>query len=532
MRINTTRNGLIRRFAAYMALALILDLALCFSIFELHREKSLNEIATQQKGMISGLTGYSSDVFRRMHGDLRILSSQSEFVASLDARKLHDLLAREYVEIADAIPLFVRIRLLDADGREILHIAAGERGAYIRRPLAETAVEDRRLVREALSPDDGRFVMSQVSTERDRGMGEGFVPVVTVAAPTALSPEGHPRVIAATYDLTKVFYRLRRIAEVASVNFMAVNRNGYWLSSTEAAVNWGPSAADEAGSTMACFFPKTWDAILGRWNGSFISDEGWFVFSTIRPSEAGFASFGPDGGERPGGNDWILISHLTPQAIHDISVRTARDMAFTAITILLTSGLCAWMAVLYAERRRAREAALIARATRDSLTGLSNRADFDSALARALAFWDREGESCALVFIDLDDFKGVNDTFSHEAGDDVLRETARRLRACCRETDLVARLGGDEFIILIFPCRTPEAAESVRSKAEAALADGPPPFPGASRMIAASLGVARCPEHGIDAEMLLHSADQAMYGAKRRRHGRRHIRHVISDLKS
>lgn len=98
--------------------------------------------------------------------------------------------------------------------------------------------------------------------------------------------------------------------------------------------------------------------------------------------------------------------------------------------------------------QRARIAELERLATTDPLTGIANRRGFEAALARVLSLVKREGQSGAVTYIDLDDFKSVNDSHGHDAGDAVLREVARVLRAGAREFDVVSRLGGDEFAVI------------------------------------------------------------------------------------
>jgi len=153
-------------------------------------------------------------------------------------------------------------------------------------------------------------------------------------------------------------------------------------------------------------------------------------------------------------------------------------------------------------------------AERDSLTGLFNRSAFQASLAQSLERARDSGDPVALLFIDLDGFKGVNDAFGHAAGDEVLREVALRLNGAVRDTDTVARLGGDEFAVLLDADIDASTAETVSRRIFAALE---PPFNIASRQmtISASIGVAAHPPLDAHASGLLKNADQAMYEAKR-----------------
>lgn len=159
-----------------------------------------------------------------------------------------------------------------------------------------------------------------------------------------------------------------------------------------------------------------------------------------------------------------------------------------------------------------RETRILELAYTDTLTGLSNRAHFIERLASALAATGREGAPLAVVLLDLDRFRYVNDSLGHPIGDQVLCEVARRLVTALREADTVARLGGDEFAILL-PTATPAAARKVVNKLLLAL-EAPMDIEGQLVDIHGSFGIATSPEHGADPTTLMRCADVAMYKAK------------------
>lgn len=169
------------------------------------------------------------------------------------------------------------------------------------------------------------------------------------------------------------------------------------------------------------------------------------------------------------------------------------------------------------ERKRL-EALLADQALNDPLTGLPNRRSFDAIVQRLLSQAKRTGELVAVGFVDLDDFKAVNDTHGHQAGDVLLQEVADRLRAAVREGDVVARLGGDEFTLALRELQDEHHARTVAERIAASFAA---PFDlGLTTVEArASIGVALFPAHGDDPEALLRAADRAMYHAKRARAG-------------
>lgn len=149
----------------------------------------------------------------------------------------------------------------------------------------------------------------------------------------------------------------------------------------------------------------------------------------------------------------------------------------------------------------------------DRLTGLANRMKLEDDLRTALAAADRHDDLVGVIFLDLDDFKPVNDDLGHKAGDFVLQQVAQRLRSCVREGDTVARLGGDEFLIVVTRVASREDIAAVARKLEEAVAL-PIPVEGFGDVrVTASAGLATY-EPGEAAEDLMNRADHAMYRAK------------------
>lgn len=167
------------------------------------------------------------------------------------------------------------------------------------------------------------------------------------------------------------------------------------------------------------------------------------------------------------------------------------------------------------ELRRAEEA-LEHLARHDPLTGLANRLRLHHELRQAVAHAEQTGHNLALLYVDLDGFKAVNDRGGHVTGDRVLSEVAKRFQQAVRQGDLIARVGGDEFVVLLPGCHDAGAAHKVaallhdRLQTSFTLPDG-------ELQLDASIGVACFPADGSDAATLLAQADRAMYAAKRLR---------------
>lgn len=149
----------------------------------------------------------------------------------------------------------------------------------------------------------------------------------------------------------------------------------------------------------------------------------------------------------------------------------------------------------------------------DGLTGLANRHYFTDYLAKAVARARRRREKLAVLFIDLDNFKPVNDSLGHEAGDGLLAEVAQRLRRCTRDSDMIARYGGDEFVVAMEGVAG-GAADEVAVKIATAIGE-PMVIEGQTVEVSASIGAALYPDTADTVQGLIQAADKAMYDAKR-----------------
>lgn len=153
------------------------------------------------------------------------------------------------------------------------------------------------------------------------------------------------------------------------------------------------------------------------------------------------------------------------------------------------------------------------RATHDALTGLGNRQLLEDQLELALAQAERHERSLAVVFVDLDEFKGVNDRLGHAAGDELLRAVAKRLTGSVRDGDTVARTGGDEFVLVLTDQTTTAQLAAVLERLRISLSN-PYPVGGGDIPMSCSIGASLYPRHGTTAAQLIHEADRAMYAVK------------------
>ena len=152
-------------------------------------------------------------------------------------------------------------------------------------------------------------------------------------------------------------------------------------------------------------------------------------------------------------------------------------------------------------------------ATHDALTGLSNRFEFKQRLARSLADVRRPSGKFAVLYLDLDEFKSVNDALGHTGGDKLLQQVSERIKAAVRQADTVARLGGDEFAIIYGCSYVPAATIRLAERLIASVAE-PYTISGKCVEIGVSIGISLAPEDGLDSDELIRRADVALYHSK------------------
>lgn len=204
-----------------------------------------------------------------------------------------------------------------------------------------------------------------------------------------------------------------------------------------------------------------------------------------------------------------------PQILGESSRATFTFTTWVTTLTLLVLGLIGYEGNFerLTERITAERGQFAHEAMHDPLTGLSNRKRFFSRANEALDDALARKHKAAVIFVDLDDFKSINDSFGHNVGDDVLNAVARRLQANVRSVDTVARIGGDEFAIVLHGIERADIAEYMVEKLRAVLEE--PLVVGGQTVVATgSIGVAVAPDQGVEIERLLRMADEAMYRAK------------------
>ncbi|HTD04179.1 CHASE domain-containing protein [Undibacterium sp.] len=226
-----------------------------------------------------------------------------------------------------------------------------------------------------------------------------------------------------------------------------------------------------------------------------------------------------------GGHTWTIVIGTLPGYDEQVGKDKSRLIAATGVVLSLLLTMLTWQLATGRERAlalardmtrelRASEARFRYLAQYDELTGLPNRAMFKDRLHHAILQAKRDKTRLALMYLDLDNFKPVNDSLGHHVGDMLLSAVAERMLACVRESDTVARIGGDEFVVLLPVIEHEQDALLVAEKIRHALNQPFEVAGGHVLEVSSSTGVVLYPEHGMDEVALSRNADNAMYKAK------------------
>lgn len=455
-----------------------------------------------------------------IRADLLFLARQNELIQLLET---HDasylkMITEEYVAFSRNRRVYDQVRFIDASGMEVCRVNYQGGRPTVVPDSALQSKKGRYYFTDALARERGGVFVSPMDLNMERGKIEHpLKPMIRFGTPVFDLAGGKRGVVVLNYLGAHLLDELEEMSRLSMGRVLLVNREGFWMKGLSPEDEWGFMFEGRQNRRFGALFPDIWGAISGAETYQGMTEKGLFTGTTVRPlaQEGKIGAGSPDAGPRSGARDdhWKLVSYVPKAEL----LKQSRGFL---VKLLGMAGLL-FVASLFPAFRLARDQmrqsrdrrALIRMANFDKLTGLANRSLFLDRLGHTLSRAHRYNTRCALLFIDLDGFKAVNDTLGHEAGDAVLVETGVRLRQAVRKSDMVARHGGDEFTVILPEIHRASDAVSVAGKILAALSL---PFQvgETERVIGASIGIGVFPEAGTTVDELLNQADSAMYEAK------------------
>lgn len=289
-------------------------------------------------------------------------------------------------------------------------------------------------------------------------------------------------------------------------------------------------ADDLIRSLPGIFYLADKDGRFLRWNANFEEMSGYSAGELKRAHPLDFV---PEDDKHAFVGDNIIEMFTSGRSLAEsyflTKDRQRIPFFFTSTKAKLGQSDCLLGVGLDITSRKTAEEQIYYLAHYDALTSLPNRILFNDRISRTLSFASRYGQQFAVLFVDLDCFKEINDTYGHNVGDLVLQQAALRISQSLRESDTVARIGGDEFLVLLPGISGAEEACIVAEKILSAVAR-PIEVNGSEIAVCSSIGIAIFPIHGTDNHSLVKAADEAMYYAKRTGKNRYHLKRETAPL--
>ena len=463
--------------------------------------------------------------FAMIISDLKFLAKEEElksYLTNPSTDKL-TLINSEYLSFSRNKKNYEQIRFLDNTGMEVVRVNYNGGTPVCVCGEQLQSKHNRYYFKDAFRLDNGEVFVSPFDLNVEHGQVEvPYKPMIRFATPV-FDQQGVKRgLILINYlgqDLLNFFLDIN---SGVSGQTMLVNRDGYWLLHPDSDREWGFMFEDHREIGFAQMNPEVWAQIHPSFSGQIRTSQGIYVYNTIVPLDSDVIS--STGATVPFGASsreicsdeyyWKSITFIPCESLSASLSELKANLFGLGGMLFLLGAFGLWPLAEMQVKRRIYQEQLVTMAHFDALTGLPNRTLFFDRFHQAIHLAIRYERLCALLYIDLDGFKLVNDTLGHDAGDELLIEAGRRMKECCRASDTVARLGGDEFIVLLSEVAAADGAEILARQILQAF-EAPFELKKSQAVVGASIGISVFPTHGMTSEELLKSADRAMYLSKK-----------------
>lgn len=301
--------------------------------------------------------------------------------------------------------------------------------------------------------------------------------------------------IVINYDVKMIFSLINQFTQDSHQMVDIVNADSYWLNTVNPDLKWGFMYEDKQSINMKEHDPELWDLLTKEVSGDYKLDQRWITFSKFNSLDQ---------------NLYLIVEKPFEQYLKNESSYILNIIMILSIVLILMVIILVIL-VRYLNTRHEIKLELEKQVYVDALTGIENRLKFNNSLTKMIKM---RNQKFALLFIDLDGFKKINDTFGHDTGDQVLIDVAQRLVRTLRDTDQVFRLGGDEFTILAGNLKRKSDVEVIAGKVIETLRN---PFVYGDKIghIGASVGISVYPDDALKDTELLSLADNLMYEVKK-----------------
>ncbi len=509
------------RFAGYAFLALFVPAVLGGSLFlqAFNHEREL--VALQQQHDLQIRKTAIESHLRQLGYSLIFLADQVHLHQPLSDPEGRRIFAEDMLSFLNTTELFDQLRLLDLNGKEVAR-ANYNRGHPFLVPEEQLQDKSRRYYfQHSIRLDPGDMYVSPLDLNVEHGEIERpFKPTIRFCMPVSNKAGQKIGLLVMNYlaDHLLALVKSRQRTPV-----YMLNAHGDWFIAPDPAWTWGHMLPERERFNMGRMQAEAWNRIRQTDGGHFLIGDTHYVFTTIYPIKvlSGIRSLSLS--SDPASMQWKMLIMYSNDMVLKQTADLQRSILVWSAGLAIALLFGAWFYANIVEQNQQHAVKLRFLADHDALTGLLSRRRLFEQLQMAMARSRRYKTPFALLYLDLDRFKPINDQHGHEAGDQVLREIAGRLLACVREVDIVARLGGDEFAIILDQLKSRSDAAAVAEKLIESI-NRPIVIHGRKHEIGCSIGIAIYPDDAEEPDALLARADEAMYRAKRR--GKNHYEFV------
>jgi diguanylate cyclase (GGDEF)-like protein len=465
------------------------------------------------------------DIFHAILGDLFFLKEQNElqeYFSTGDPSHL-DKVADEYISLSGQKKIYDQIRFIDEDGIEIVRVNY-KHGNPDRVPKNKLQSKgNRNYFKDCFKLGRKEVFISPFDLNIEHGKIEKpYKPMIHIGSPVFDSKGVKRGIVLLNYLGNNLLMKIVDLEGVSEGQTMMLNSEGYWLLSRNNEQEWGFVFQNEEMS-FSRLHKDIWEEIISKKNGQINTPEGIFTFKTVYPLK--YDNSSKKRVQEVNGNiqitsssdeyKWHLVSFVPSYIIDSYSESLLNKLFPFGIAVFLLISNWSWLITFAITKRRVFQERLREMALFDSLTGLPNRRVFFDRLHIIIEQSKRYDAMFALLYIDLDGFKIINDTFGHEAGDELLCEVANVLKRSLRKSDTVARLGGDEFAVILVGIKNAGGADVAAKKILSSISKPIALTEGIGK-IGASIGISIFPSDSDDPEILIRIADKCMYESKQK----------------
>jgi len=512
-------------------------------VLESLKNKELNNVTLVQHTIKDALIERVSDVLTL--SDLVKIHAPDGHVAG------H--IIEEFIAFSGNIGVYDQIRILDLQGQET-HRVDIENHQVIQVPINQLQNKHHRYYfKETISLDKGEIFISPLDLNIENGEIENPIkPMIRIGTPIYDQSGKKIGVLLLNYLAQNLLDKVSSLTKYETQTISLLNAQGYWLKHVNSKMTWGFMYNNE--QRFQKYYPTVWPQLIKQDGGQIQTMEGIFTFASSYPIHESLPAhqhINPEAQSETHGlsiNDyvWKIVSLIPNEKLNSLQRDILIKYSYVVLPLLLLLLLVGWRLTRYRLKHQKAEQELIKSyqlleqrvdertqelrheveirtkaeermqhmASYDVLTDIPNRALFNDRLLTVMAMNKRHKSSSAILFIDLDDFKNVNDNNGHEAGDIVLKQVSKRLKDKIRDSDTVGRYGGDEFVVLLHEINSENDAIFVAKEIIQTISKE---YVVGNQIahIGCSIGIAVYKDEYLTIQDYINKADEAMYAVKK-----------------